>query len=359
MKLSIKQDYRYPTNVLDQYGCYRISRYLEIHPNGDVSICCYSWLPVFCGNVLHDSPDDILNNVIRKKLISDMDKGEFTECNDHCPYLNFILNENKPIGDVVDIKKLPFEKSRQPMVINFSYDKSCNLQCPSCRSELILFKLNENKQLSKVHLGVKNLVNHLLDKGERLIFNITGSGDSFASPLYWDYLRELSNAPNDRIRLKLSTNGLLMTPERLLEIRPLWDNLFQVNVSIDAATSHTYQMVRKNGSFTKLMENLRSFNTLIDSGQLKNLKVFQTNFTVQKHNYKEVKEFAEWQLGYNRITSIFYNLVVQWGHMSIQEFGNKFVLSETEKTELKGILQDDIFNNSKITLGNLNGIKNL
>jgi MoaA/NifB/PqqE/SkfB family radical SAM enzyme len=348
--------YIYPESKLKNYGCYRISKYFEIHPSGDISICCFSWLPKFFGNVLTDTPEEILHNVNRVALVNDMDDGKFTECNDHCPFINTILNGKSIPGYIVPLVLLQQEKNRQPIVINFSYDQSCNLQCPSCRNELILYGLNENTQLSRVHDKVKELVKYLLDKGERLILNITGSGDAFASPTYWNYIKNLE--PNKNLSLKLLTNGILMTDVRLTDITHLWDNISHVNISIDAATNETYSVVRKNGSLDKVKRNLESLNEIIKNGSFKNLKQFQTNFTVQRNNYKEIVDFAKWQLEYSHLTSVYFNLVVQWGHLSDSVFHTGFEMSESEKKELRDLLQDPIFNSPRIILGNLHSIKN-
>lgn len=348
-------EYSLSESVLKDYGCYRISKYIEIHLSGDISICCFSWLPKFVGNLLNDSPEEILNNIHRLSLINDMDNGKFTECNDHCPYINSILNGKKPEGYVVPLSELDDYKKKVPMIVNFSYDPSCNLQCPSCRNELIMNRLGENDMLTKIHNGVKELINYLLVNGEKVMLNITGGGDAFASPTYWDYLKNLT--PHDNLLLKLSTNGVLMTEKKLLEIQPLWNNIYQINVSIDASTEHTYNIVRKNGSFDKLKNNLQTLNDLIGQNVFGNLKVFLTNFTVQKLNYKEIKTFAQWQLTYSHLTSIYFNLVVQWGHIDNMQFENSFDLTPNEKNELSIMLQDPIFDNPKIMLGNLHSIR--
>lgn len=359
MQYVIKPEYQYiyPESKLKNYGCYRISKYFEIHPSGDISICCFSWLPKFFGNVLTDTPEEILHNANRVQLINDMDSGKFTECNDHCPFINTILNGKSIPGYIVPLVMLPQEKIRQPIVINFSYDQSCNLQCPSCRNELILYGLNDNTQLSRVHEKVKELVKYLLDNGERLTLNITGSGDAFASPTYWNYIKELEY--NSNVTLKLLTNGILMTSNKWNDITHLWDNVTHINISIDAATNDTYSVVRKNGSLDKVRKNLEALNDLVKNGSFKNLKQFQTNFTVQRSNYKEVIEFAKWQLEYSHLSSVYFNLVVQWGHISDSAFQNSFELTESEKKELSELLNDPIFNNPKVILGNLHSIKNL
>lgn len=346
-----------PESFLNDYGCYRISKYFEIHQNGEISICCYSWLPKLFGNILTDTPEEILNNIERLSIIKDMDNGKFTECNDHCPSINSLLNNKKNYKYIVPISKLPKEKEKEPIVINFSYDLSCNYQCPSCRSELILYSLGENSKVTKIHEKVVEFINYLLNKGERLLLNITGSGDAFASPTYWNYIKNLKS--NDYIGLKLYTNGMSMTENKLLEIEHLWDNIHQMHISLDAVKAETYNIVRKNGSFDKVKSNLKTLNRFVKNKSFKNLKALVTNFTVQKTNYKEIVEYAKWQLEYDQVTDIYFNLVVQWNHISNLQFKNNFDLSESEKRELSILLKDEVFNHKKMMLGNLQSIKNL
>ena len=81
------------------------------------------------------------------------------------------------------------------------------------------------------------------------------------------------------------------------------------------------------------------------------------NFTVQKSNYHEVADFANWVSSYDQINSIYFALVDRWGHISSDKFDSDFMLDEYEKRELSELLKDPIFSNKKIMLGNLNSIK--
>lgn len=358
MKFVIKPANQYPLteSVINDYGCYRISRYIEIHTNGDITICCETWLPKFFGNILTNTNNEILENLGRLSLINDMDNGKFTECNDHCPFLSSIISNNYIPGYIVPLNKLQEEKKNQPILINFSYDQSCNLQCASCRNDLILYSLAENSKVNEIHDRVKDFVDYLLIKGERVLLNITGSGDAFAGPTYWNYIKNL--IPNDNLLLRLSTNGISMTESRWLEMKHMWNSVYKINISIDAYSSETYSIVRKNGSLEKVKKNLENLNDLISKKSFKQLKEFITVFTVQRANYREILDFVKWQLEYDQLTAIYFNLVVKWGHISESRFVDEFELSKTEKKELSKILKDDIFNNPKIILGNLNSIKN-
>lgn len=361
MHFRLKDKHSYPIDesILHGYGCYSISKYFEIHENGDVSLCCYSWLPKMFGNVLTDSPKQIVQNVERFKVLYDMDNGSFSECTDHCPYINsFLSGNNNNNSYIVPLKQLRHEKQRQPIVINFSYDRSCNLQCPSCRPELILFKKGENEKLELIHASAIDFVNYIVEQGNNVIVKITGSGDAFASPTYWQYLKHLSTTPKDNMNLRLHTNGLLMSKERLYEIQPLWKNIQHINVSIDAATSETYNVVRKNGSFEKLQQNIADLDKLLSDCDPEIPISFMTNFTVQKSNYKEIADFLKWQLSYTNIKSVYFSMVERWGHISESEYADKYLLAENEILELKQLLQDPMFDDSRVYLGNLSMVRN-
>ena len=87
-----------------------------------------------------------------------------------------------------------------------------------------------------------------------------------------------------------------MTKENWYAIKSLWPNIIRVLISVDAATEDTYKIVRKNGNFKKLQRNLIDFDELVDSKNFPNLINWQTNFILQRDNYKELKDFVAWQL---------------------------------------------------------------
>ena len=211
--------------------------------------------------------------------------------------------------------------------------------------------------VDNIHAGVVKLVDYFIERDQPIILNITGSGDAFASPTYWKFLKELSlKNLNHNIKLKLMTNGILMTAEKWEEIKPLWGNIVHIGVSIDAVYETTYNIVRKNGSKTKLDANLTVLDNMVKNNKFKNLSGWQTNFTVQKQNYKEIKEYVEWQLTYSTLSVIFFNLIAQWGHLPNNLFAN-MNLNSDDQANLRTTLADPIFSNNKIQLGNLNIIK--
>jgi MoaA/NifB/PqqE/SkfB family radical SAM enzyme len=217
----------------------------------------------------------------------------------------------------------------------------------------------EAARISLVHNKVKRIVELLLDEGHKVQLSITGSGDPFASPLYWGYLKELASKElPSRLSIILQTNGVMMTEKYWLEIQPLWKHIVCLNISVDAATEETYKIVRKNGNFTRLKLNLEYLDKMIQDNHLPNLRDWQSNFIVQRDNFRELKEFVKWQLSYRSLTKIWTNLISQWHHMSDEEYNAMAIWKDENpmRDELIEILKDPIFNNPRIKLGNMSSL---
>lgn len=363
--------YDKPTTKLFNHACIVPFKHIEIHSWGQVSACCHTWLPQWVGNLLTETAEEVFNNGIRKQIQDDMRQGKFTYCNDQCPQLNALLNNNgkEQYWDIIPIADLDKTIANDSIVVYFSYDLSCNLQCPSCRKDLIVWRTDDpndenGQRLLKVHNKTKELVDILLSKHRKVTLSITGSGDAFASPLYWDYLVELSRQKKipKNLFLFLQTNGVMMTKKKWEEIKPLWSHINYINVSVDAARESTYNIVRKNGNFKRLNKNLDDLDKMILENRFPNLHGWQTNFIVQRDNFRELKEFVEWQLRYKSKPKIWTNLIAKWWHMTEDEFDDMAIWKDghQHQNELLEILKDPIFINPQIKLGNLSSfVRNL
>jgi pyruvate-formate lyase-activating enzyme len=350
--------------ALSNLSCTVPFTHIEIHARGEVSACCHTWLPKWVGNLLTDTAQEVLDNAERKRIQDNMRYGRFNDCNDQCPQLNSILSGKKDYWDIVPISQL--DKTLKTAVINigFSYDISCNLQCPSCRTKLIVWKPDDptdidGQRILQIHNRVKDLVKILLDQGRKVSLNITGSGDAFASPLYWNYLLELASAPiSNNLIINLKTNGVMMTEENLKDIKTLWPRIGYLEVSVDAVNEDTYKIVRKNGNFKKLKRNLEVFDQLKLDGHFPNMYDWQTNFIVQKDNYKELAEFVKWQLTFKSKPKIWTNLLAQWHHINNDTFSKMAVWQDShpEYNNLVEILKDPIFKSPQLKLGNMSSL---
>ena len=116
--------------------------------------------------------------------------------------------------------------------------------------------------------------------------------------------------------------------------------------------------MRKNGNFKRLKKNLEVFDELKLNGNFPGMFDWQTNFIVQQANYKEMKEFMEWQLSFKSKPKIWTNLLAQWGHIDDVRFKGMAVWQEghMSKEDLVEILRDPIFKNPQIKLGNVSSL---
>jgi wyosine [tRNA(Phe)-imidazoG37] synthetase (radical SAM superfamily) len=341
----------------------------EILDDGKVHMCCPSWLDDRAGNVLENTVDEIINNPVRLATQQAFLNNTEVNCNHHCPMLNEYKETSIVYPPLYDTSSSSAAQILDSTLyyVNFNYDRSCNLQCPSCRSSLIMIdpinSLDATAvRIKNIHENSVNLINTLLATEKSVIVGITGSGDPFASHLYWNYLVELSKNPPKNLWLHLHTNGILMTADRWQQIKPLWPQIKLIYVSIDAATESTYRIVRKNGNFRTLTKNLEVLDNMILSNNFPNLVAWISLYTVQLDNYHETADFAKWHESYKSYKFISYTRITQWPHLTDQQFESMAVWKPEHPkfADFIKILDDPIFkSNPKIILGDLTHSKHM
>lgn len=173
-----------------------------------------------------------------------------------------------------------------PSVINLCYDPSCNLACPMCRSHPMA--LGPADELYQYLDAFQQHTMMPLLKSARTAF-FSAYGDPFGSRLYQAMLRELTPENAPALRLYLLTNGLGLTPEKWREF-PLLDagRVDTVNVSIDAASAETYQVMR-GGNWHLLQDNLAHLAVLRCTDQLPQLTF---GFVCRAVNFRDLPAFA-------------------------------------------------------------------
>jgi len=361
LNTSIEQDF--VDNKLKEMSCVIPFTRIEILRYGKIVGCCFKWMPVEMGNLLTDTVDEIFNNANRLRVQNNLKKGIFNECTDHCHHLSsFLLNKSNSYP-IIPIKNFDSTVKNSKIHIQFSYDNSCNLQCPSCRTDLVLWDYTnandvDGQIIKHIHERVKELVSYLLDRGNRILLQLTGSGDPFASPLYWNYLQELASGPvHENLSIQLDTNGILMTKANLIKIKSLWGHITRVNISVDAVNESTYKIVRKNGNFKKLQKNLTMFDALVIQGNFPHLENWQTNFIVQNDNYAELEEYVKWQLSFKSKPIVSLSAIDHWWHLTDDKFKSMAVWNalHPERNKLIAILKNPIFQNKQIR-GNISNL---
>ncbi len=345
---------------------------ISISPNGDITpTCCPDWVDIKLGNILEKSWQDIWNGPESKSLRRSTFDGSLSHCSSEwCPAIqsadngfdsaNVFRHEdiNSAYARDPELKKI-FEAKQEsvafaPKTVNLIYDRSCNLRCPSCRDEILKLNDEETKMLNQIHEVVtKDVVKY----AETLTMG--GTGDPIASPVLRQFLIsiEKQNFPNLKV-LGLQTNAQLLTPK-------LWDKMkgvqeiehFSLEVSIDAATSPTYDIVRPPGKWEPLMDNLRFIK------EIDNLGMLIISFVVQETNYHEMLQFiklGEYLSSFGKKTPVkvmFYQ-IRSWGQFTKEGYQTKQVqnvehpLHENFLKVLKGVEEKRIenFRNNRLPM---------
>lgn len=300
--------------------------HVEIHEGGQVYLCCSGWLPTSVGNLRNATLDEILRTedamAIRRKTLA----GDLSLCTG-CPYLHhdaavgpftpFISTED---AERLETRLLLEQRDRTPANIarlTLAYDRTCSLSCPSCRTEPIV--AGPGSIWNLVYLQELVLADDVFSRTRCLV--LSGSGDPFASKSCRDLLKRLRPSDYPQMEIRLLTNAQLLNPEAWLAIGEARSMVKAVEVSIDAATGETYELNRRGGRWSRLLDNLSFIRDLRLAGEIREL---QFNFVIQANNWRELGAFVIFACA-NSADSVLCTPLRNWGTFSDEEFSERDV----------------------------------
>lgn len=328
--------------------------FIDVLEKGVVYICCPSRVPLPVGNILENEFSDIWNSETAQKIRGSILDGTFKYCvKNLCPLIQQNLLPGRDsikdsyFKDIIARNQVILETG--PLSLLIGYDKTCNLACRSCRSSHIRFK---GEDLERARLIQDRLFNSGMLKDVKMM-SVSASGDPFASPVYLDLLRSLNVDEYPNLKIQIMTNAILFTPKIWESISNIHKAVYEVYVSIDAATPETYK-INRGGSFSKLMKNLEFIKTLREANMINRYII---SFVVQKNNYKEMKQFV--QIG-KRLSCdmIVFSKITKTNssHMSNYEDHAIHLKEHPEYEEFKKWLKSPVFKEKIVYLSNLAGI---
>ena len=195
----------------------------------------------------------------------------------------------------------------------------CNLRCPMCpRTSL----MKREKGLMDLSL-FKRIVDE--SKGRTEFMYIDNMGDPIMHPKICEMVEYASKSG---IRMLLGTNGAFLNKD--LANRLLHTGLDLIELSIDAATSPTYEKVRGGKNYEKILNNVINFaKTKQSASSKKPLDILQFIRTI--FNAHEEEEF------YQKFKGIGYNFMAfrdchDWGG-NIPGYGVKLNPEQKDRSE--------------------------
>lgn len=258
---------------------------ISIDDDGNVwPSCCPDWVAFPLGNVFEQSWDEIWYGDTATKFRDSMFDGSLRYCKRNwCPHVADAESGIKNY-QVIPHSESPATWVPQPPVhVNLNYDMTCNLKCPSCRSDYIHYKGDKLNRLIKLHKYVEE---QILPQVESIA--LTGVGDPFMSQVFREFLFNFDSKKYPNIKtVHLHTNGQLFDEKTYSQMKGLHDINLSTDISIDAASADVYDVVRPPGNWNKLMRNLEFIK------KLDNLVLLGISMVVQQANYRQMMQFVE------------------------------------------------------------------
>src|SRR5665811_887879 len=121
-------------------------RQLDLEEDGSAFACCSNWLPTPMGNLKNKTLDELWNGHVMQKIRESIYDGSFRYCrHDRCPMIQSntlpSLQEGEQDADFgIAVKNRDVKLETPPLFLNLCNDRSCNLFCPSCRTERINYQ---------------------------------------------------------------------------------------------------------------------------------------------------------------------------------------------------------------------------
>lgn len=307
---------------LKDYVCTVPFQALEIHETRNF-MCCASWLKK---ELPRNVPlKELWNSTEAMEIRESVMDGSYRFCDKkQCPFLSQLLNYNVDIfGPIKRIQDLPeyikdyvienktFMKNG-PTILQMSFDRTCNYKCPSCRVDMIVAN---SSSIKRINTTIEEMEETFSDSIETIY--CSGTADPFASVSYRNYLRNLNPKKYPKLNsIHLHTNASLWNKE-------MWDSMPNIHkyvksceISIDAGTRKTYEMVtRLGGNWDVLISNLKFIATI------PSMKKVKTSFVVQKSNYREMEPFLKIMKEiFGMKTKVFYGKINNWGTFTPEQF---------------------------------------
>ena len=285
--------------------------------------CCASWLHQSAGNLATTPWPQVWNSPAAQAVRASVIDGSYRFCNKTaCPKIQAndlpaaaeVAAQSPFWADVIFHARRTLD--RGPRVVNLAYDRTCNLACPSCRTERFAA---DDATRGRFDALQETAILPML-KGAEIVF-VTGSGDPFASKNFRQLLTALTVDEYPNLRFQIMTNGMLLTPRQWSEFPALHGRVAMLKISIDAACGATHETLRLGARWETMLDNMRFAGGLVAEGQIDQ---FDLVFVVQQANYREMGDAVDLARSLGA-TGIYFSRLTNWGTFSAAGFAARAV----------------------------------
>nr|WP_254447741.1 radical SAM protein [Sphingomonas sp. ID1715] len=233
-----------------------------------------------------------------------------------------------------------------PEIVNLAYDRTCNLSCPSCRTERFAATDAERAIFDRMQ---ERAILPMLKNAKRVM--VTGSGDPFASKNFRRLLEQLTPEEYPDLRFQVMTNGMLFTPAQWANFPTLHGRTAVLKISVDAATGQTHELLRRGAKWPVVLENMKFAGELTKAGLIDK---FDLVFVVQAENFREMGAAVD--LGHEvGATCVYFARITNWGTFTDRQYADKAVFLPThpDHADFLAAMQDPRLRDPLAFLGDL------
>lgn len=167
-------------------------------------------------------------------------------------------------------------KLNYPKYLAICLTTCCNLRCTICDREGFI---NSDMDFENI-FGLKNPIKYAK------MIDLTGWGEAILYPKYADVVEYIFSINNKKKLISQTTNGVMAHKYGDL----LRGRLQRLVISLNAATSETYNREMRGGNFNKTISSVGEFLSRLTN---EDKKVVRLHFVVHTRNYKEMPLFVE------------------------------------------------------------------
>lgn len=341
---------------------------VELFSEGRIGVCVgIPGNPIWAGQTAYCSFYDVWHSNVMKILRLSIINGTYSFCNrKKCNILaessmqeidvnelHYQFHRKKCVMDkILEKPAYPrntvfrvenyMKKAREyPYTVMCGYDKTCNLQCPSCRKEIYSAS---GRERDRMLYYTERMKKELFENVDRI--KVSGSGEVFASNVCKSILYDTELAKKVR-KIGILSNGTLFYKETADRLIGIYDEV-KVFISMDGCQKETAEKLRAGTDFMRWKENMEYLGELRRKGKISFLAF---NFVVQRANFREMPGFAEMCLGFHS-DAVKFSRIFNWGNYSEEEFQRISMFNEEDEMleELQDVIKNPILQRPEIYL---------
>jgi molybdenum cofactor biosynthesis enzyme MoaA len=333
--------------------CFKPFQWFELGWNKQAYSCCSGWVTQSIGRMPEQSALEIWRSEAARAMRASVLDGSFKYCkSEYCPHLRDLSGPvaRKSEAFIKEFSRF-VEEPELPKRLNCSYDVSCNLACPSCRTEIKQSSRSEREANDALFASM------LKELGAGLeVINITGSGDPFASRHFWHMLTKggLEQYPN--LRIRLHTNGQLLDAKHWEKMESIHQQISAIEISFDGASKETFEANRFPANWEKQLANLKFIAEARKRGAF---EMLQTDFVVQANNWHQMKDFIKLSLDHH-VDHVRFMALNNWGTFTEEQYRAMAVHrpEHPQHQAMLEMLRDPIFRLPQVGIGMSDALKN-